>query len=475
MPTSSAIVMSNVRGNPTAGAAVLKRSVATHAVLPSNHETRVSLVIACGARSGAPRRRRPPMNILVLSDTFPPESAGGADVVAWRLARQHARMGHGVTVVTTTSDRAREGLREEDGLPVHRVYSRYPERFRNYLTPKNPFVLGKLRELLPGIAADVVHAHNVHSHLSFQCLEIAAQDGRPVVLHAHDYFLFCCTKFICADGEVAYTHKPFDCVPCQRARYNPLRNRGIRGVVQEHVTRLIGISQALATALAHNGYPGVTPVHNGVDPAAYAPPDPAAVTAFRAEHALGDRPVVLLAARLSGSKGAGQLVEAMAQVPGDSVAVLLGSNPSYQEKLTRQATEIGIAERVRFPGWLEPSAVALAYHASDLVVAPSTYPDPFNLTLIEGMACGKPVIGSAFGAASEIIVDGETGYVVNPLDTNALARAIRSLLQDPTRRQTFGATAQARVREHFTLQQQAERLLEVYGELRDGSRAAVFS
>ena len=158
------------------------------------------------------------MNILVLSDTFPPESAGGADVVAWRLARQHARMGHSVTVVTTTAERAREGLHEEDGLAVHRLYSRYPERFRNFLTSANPFTLGKLREVLPGIAADVVHAHNVHTHLSFESLKLAAQGGRPVILHAHDYFLFCCTKFICADGEVAYTHKPFDCIPCQRVR-----------------------------------------------------------------------------------------------------------------------------------------------------------------------------------------------------------------------------------------------------------------
>ena len=412
------------------------------------------------------------MNILVLSDTFPPESAGGADVVAWRLARQHARMGHGVTVVTTTADRAREGLRAEGCLPVHRVYARYPARFRNFLTPANPFVLGKLRALLPGIAADVVHAHNVHSHLSFQSLQVAAQGGRPVILHAHDYFLFCCTKFICADGEVAYTHKPLDCIPCQRARYNPLRNRGIRGVVQEHVTRTIGISRALATALAHNGYPGVVPVHNGVDPDEFAPPEPAALAAFRAAHGLGDRPLVLLAARLSGSKGAGQLLEAMAHVPGEAVAVLLGRNPGYQERLARQAAQLGISDRVRFLGWLEPSDVKLAYHAGDLVVAPSTYPDPFNLTLIEGMACGKPVIGSAFGAAREIIQDGETGYVVNPRDTQALARAIRSLLEDPSRRRTFAAAAQARVRERFTLQQQAERVLEEYEEARAGNRTA---
>ncbi len=412
------------------------------------------------------------MKILVLSDTFPPESAGGADVVAWRLAHRQARMGHSVTVVTSTADRAREGLHEEDGLAVHRVFSRYPERFRNFLTPANPFVLGKLRALLPQIAADVVHAHNVHTHLSFQSLQLAAQGERPVILHAHDYFLFCCTKFICADGQVAYTHKPFDCVPCQRARYNPLRNRGIRGVVQEHVTCIVGISRALATALEYNGYPGVIPVHNGVDPAEYAPPDSAAVAEFRAEHGLGDRPVVLLAARLSGSKGAGALVEAMAQVPGDAVAVLLGNNPAYQEKLTKQAAQHGIEERVRFLGWLNPPAVKLAYHASDLVVAPSTYPDPFNLTLIEGMACGKPVIGSAFGAATEIVVDGETGFVINPLDAKALAQAIRSLLEDPTRRQALGTAGQARVKEHFTLKKQADRVLEIYEEVRAKSRAA---
>ena len=216
-------------------------------------------------------------------------------------------------------------------------------------------------------------------------------------------------------------------------------------------------------------------MHNGVDPDEYAPLDPTAVAAFRAEHGLGDRPVVLLAARLSGSKGAGQLVEAMAHVPGDAVAVLLGNNPAYQEKLTKQAAQHGIEERVRFLGWLNPPAVKLAYHASDLVVAPSTYPDPFNLTLIEGMACGKPVIGSAFGAASEIIADGETGYVVNPLDTDALAQAIRSLLEDPTRRQALGAAGQARVNEHFTLKKQADRVLEIYDEAFTGSSSIALS
>ena len=120
---------------------------------------------------------------------------------------------------------------------------------------------------------------------------------------------------------------------------------------------------------------------------------------------------------------------------------------------------------MRFLGWLKPPAVKLAYHASDLVVAPSTYPDPFNLTLIEGMACGKPVIGSAFGAASEIIADGETGFVINPLDTRALAQAITDLLRDPSRRHAFGTAGQARVRRHFTLQQQADRMLEIYDEV----------
>ena len=145
--------------------------------------------------------------------------------------------------------------------------------------------------------------------------------------------------------------------------------------------------------------------------------------------------------------------------------MLLGHNPAYQEKLAKQAAQHGIAERVRFLGWLTPPAVKLAYFASDLVVAPSTYPDPFNLTLIEGMACGKPVIGSAFGAASEIVADGETGFVINPLDTRALAQAITDLLRDPSRRHAFGTAGQTRVREYFTLKQQADRMLEIYDEV----------
>ena len=165
----------------------------------------------------------------------------------------------------------------------------------------------------------------------------------------------------------------------------------------------------------------------------------------------------------------------MSHVPGDATAVLLGHNPAYREKLAQQAAQLGIAERVRFLGWLTPPAVKLAYFASDLVVAPSTYPDPFNLTLIEGMACGKPVIGSAFGAASEIIANGETGLVINPLDTRALAQAITDLLRDPSRRHAFGTAGQARVRERFTLQQQADRVLEMYFEVFNESREGVLS
>ena len=155
------------------------------------------------------------------------------------------------------------------------------------------------------------------------------------------------------------------------------------------------------------------------------------------------------------------------------MAVLLGNNPAYQEKLAKQAAQHGSAERVRFLGWLKPPAVKLAYFASDLVAAPSTYPDPFNLTLIEGMACSKPVIGSAFGAASEIIANGETGFVINPLRyPRPRPSHHRPAGRTPPAASHSAPPAKLGCENASPCKHQADRVLEIYDEVLQESHAA---
>ena len=182
------------------------------------------------------------MRIALLADTYPPANRGGAGVVAQRLARAFAARGHDVLVVTTWPDATSEAA--DGDVQVQRLQSRYPERFRNTVAMMNPVLLGGVRRALEDFRPDVVHAHNVHQHLSFASLEVAASTGAPVAYTAHDFLLFCCIKFICSGGRVDFRQRWFNCAKCQRFRWNPARNAAIRRQMTTHVDHVFVISQA---------------------------------------------------------------------------------------------------------------------------------------------------------------------------------------------------------------------------------------
>ncbi len=398
------------------------------------------------------------MRIALLADTYPPLNRGGAGIVVERLARAFAARGHRVCVVATTAERP--GVCTQDGVRVHRLRSRYPERFRNTAAMANPQLLGGVRRALRAFRPDVVHAHNVHQHLSFAALREADDLGAPVLYTAHDYLLFCCIKFICTGGTVDFRQRWFNCAKCQRFRWNPARNAVIRRQVERRVDHLFAISRALQTALRANGYGGAEVVYNGVDLDWWRQGDAAA---FRAAHGLDDAPLALLAARVSREKGAEAAIHALARSSHPQLRLLIaGENPRYTPKLRRLARELGVGRRLLLPGWLSPQELRNAYAAAAVTLAPSTYPDPFNLTLIESMAAGRPVIASALGAGPEIVADGAWGYVVDPADAAALADRLDLIAANPDRAARLGAAGRRRAVEAFGLPRQVDRTLARY-------------
>lgn len=401
------------------------------------------------------------MRIALLADTYPPANRGGAGVVAQRLARAFAGRGHDVLVVTTWPDASTEAT---DGpVQVQRLQSSYPERFRNTVAMMNPVVLGGVRRALSDFRPDVVHAHNVHQHLSFASLEAAAATGAPVAYTAHDFLLFCCIKFICSGGRVDFRQRWFNCAKCQRFRWNPARNTAINRQMTSHVAHVFVISKALQTALRANGYGGAEVMHNGVDAEWWAQGDG---TRFRAKLGLDDAPFALLAARVSREKGAEAALHALAKARNpEARLVIAGDNPRYAPKLRQMAQELGVGDRLVLPGWLHADTLRDAYHAADVTLAPSTYPDPFNLTLIESMAAGTPVIASTLGAGPEIVPDGETGFAVHPDDTMGLADRLSLIVEDPAFARELGEAGRERVAQWFTLDRQVDRTLARYEAL----------
>jgi D-inositol-3-phosphate glycosyltransferase len=125
-------------------------------------------------------------------------------------------------------------------------------------------------------------------------------------------------------------------------------------------------------------------------------------------------------------------------------------------ELRRLATELEMGDRVLVTGKRDREELRDYYGAGDVMVTTPWY-EPFGLTPLEAMACGRPVVGADVGGISFTVRHGETGLLVPPRSPAALAAALRGLLADPTRRARMGAAGRRRVEREFTWRSVAER------------------
>ncbi len=129
----------------------------------------------------------------------------------------------------------------------------------------------------------------------------------------------------------------------------------------------------------------------------------------------------------------------------------------------RQVQELGLQGRVTFLEALSREDLVRQYNRAQIFVSPSLY-EGFGLPAAEALACGTPVVATSAGALSEIVADG-TGVRVPPGDANALAAAIRSLLEDPARCRVLGDAGARHIRERFSWQRTADETLALYEEV----------
>jgi D-inositol-3-phosphate glycosyltransferase len=129
--------------------------------------------------------------------------------------------------------------------------------------------------------------------------------------------------------------------------------------------------------------------------------------------------------------------------------------------LRQLAAELGIDKHMSFMGKRQQDQLRYYYSASNVAVTTPWY-EPFGLTPLEGMACGRPVIGSAVGGITFTIKDGVTGFLVPPRDPAALAERLYCLLVEPGLSKRMGAAARARVEQEFTWQTVAMRTAALY-------------
>ncbi|QVL47483.1 MAG: glycosyltransferase family 4 protein [Thiocapsa sp.] len=202
-------------------------------------------------------------------------------------------------------------------------------------------------------------------------------------------------------------------------------------------------------------------VMNGLDArrVAIVPPIPAALAEARPVPPSREREILFVGQVIRG-KGVDLLLKALAGVPGDWHATVVGIG-NHLDACRALAVELGIAERVTFAGWVPHQALEPYYARAAVCVVPSRWPEPFGMVGIEAMARARPVVAFGVGGIPDWLVDGVTGILAPEANTHALGAGIASLLADPDRAAAFGQAALARVRRDFQPDGYLDRLMQL--------------
>ncbi len=247
---------------------------------------------------------------------------------------------------------------------------------------------------------------------------------------------------------------------------------------------IIAVSQGTKQDILR-AYPDVDPsrihvIYNGIDLAEYQKtPDTAALSKYGVDLS---RPYVLFVGRITRQKGVTHLVEAIKYLPPETQVVLCAGAPDTPEIAAEMRQKVEEVLTINpHVVWIEkmvtkPEAIQL-YSNCAVFCCPSVY-EPFGIINLEAMACRAPVVASATGGILEVVVDGETGFLV-PFEQDSvttfpsnpdkfsrdLAEKISALLADPTTASKFGEAGRKRVEETFAWTAIADQTIELYRQL----------
>jgi len=176
-----------------------------------------------------------------------------------------------------------------------------------------------------------------------------------------------------------------------------------------------------------------------------------------------NKKLILLPGRLTRWKGQIEAIHALKELPEECMLVLLGDaqgRDEYVKELKYYAQDCGVQDRVIMPGHHRNMPKALA--AADVVISASTDPEAFGRVAAEAQAMERPVVATSHGGAVESVKDGQTGFLVTPSDSKALAEGIRKALDWLD---YDGSAARTRISTHFSTKNLQAKTLAVYKDL----------
>ena len=396
------------------------------------------------------------MRVCLISREYPPDTGwGGIATFAYHLAHGLTELGHDVEVVSLAKDKAHARL--HDGILVHRVtphmimgdlgaismcmpYSRYVIRTTSALWKK-------FLELHQEKPFDVIDS----PELLAEGLVPAITKTAPLVVRLYTPH----SKFI---AERLHSVKP---------SFDHEFVAALERIAMQLADVITSPSQDLADYVAGDlNYPisNIEIVRNPIDVKKFCPEGKLTLES-------DGRLTVLFVGRLEERKGIEHLVKAVPEIVqqyGNVRFVIIGddtNNGKGQKSMLAQlkadikANDCG--KHFIFIPRVPLEDLPAYYRSADICVVPSLY-DNSPYTCLEAMSCGKPVVGTSAGGTAEYVVNGESGIIVPPKDSSALASAIVTLLKDSELRRAMGASARKRSVDKFQRSEIARQTVLLY-------------
>lgn len=380
------------------------------------------------------------------------KKTGGMNVYVRELSRELGRRGISVDVYTRSEDPSVPHINEDLG-PKARV-------IHVPTGPEEPMEKGVIVDHLPQFVAGV---------------KAFAQDQnlRYDLIHSHYWLSGRVAEALRDEWDVPIVHM-FHTLGHMKNRVAHDSDQKEAPVRVEAESRLVESVDCIVAAtpaeraqlmwLYHADMRKIKVVPPGVDTARFhpLPPEDARREIGMPEH----QNMVLFVGRIEPLKGIDTLIRAVAQLcreDSDMCVVVIGGDEEVSEsqemvRLMELREELGVNDLVTFLGARDQNRLQYYYSAAQVLVMPSDY-ESFGMVALEAMACGTPVIAFARGAAPEIIIDGETGFLVE--DVDGMAKAVGKVEHiDPAR-------CRRHVLEHFSPPVMAERYLAVYRRILD--------
>jgi glycosyltransferase involved in cell wall biosynthesis len=386
------------------------------------------------------------MRIAQVTATFPPYQGGTGNVCAY-AARELARRGHEVQVLTAAAPDGRGS--ERPGAP------QAPDGACLQVRRLRPLLRVGNAPLLPGLIGalrgfDLVHLHYPFIFGTEAAVLASALYGTPLVVSFHNDLI--------GDGLRA----PLFSIYQRLAACLTLRGAArLCAVSLDHYA-----SSQLSRALSDRPDLAVE-LPNGVDAEHFCVPGPRADLCRLYGVAPGARVLLFVAAldRAHHFKGLGTLLQALGSLPPDVWLLIVGDGDQRAEhELT--VRRLGLAARTVFAGRLDQQSLPPVYRSVELTVLPSSPPESFGLVLIESLACGTPAVASRIPGVRTVIDHGADGLLVPPGDPAALSGAIRHLLSDEPLRRAMGRHGRAKVEQRYAWAQIGARLESIYQQVR---------